>query len=73
MKRYQTVSIEKDNYFSGKKTKRFIVCLHDRRGIDGIFYVPYYTKSKKRLIALLRSDDIEVSKHVENGGKLRLY
>ena len=72
MKRYQTVSIIQSDILHNK-SKLYIVTLYDRFGIDGIFKTAYYTKSKKRLIKLLRSDDIEVSKHVENGGKLRLY
>ncbi len=71
-KRYQAVSIEKrwriatNEYF-------YVVKVHDTRGKDGIFNMWYENVPKSQVVRHLRAEDIEVSKHVENGGKLRLF
>lgn len=71
MKRWQVVEIKKgvkhcnDGYI-------YYVQFHDRRGGQGVFWARYIEKNKKCLIRGLRSSEsgIEVSKHVENGGRI---
>lgn len=72
MKRIQVVSIEKVGKVARANTYR--VTLHDKRGQWGIL-VEYHTVfgDRRDLIKRLRNyEEYEVSKHVENGGKLRL-
>ena len=69
-KRYQAVAIERQHY---NNHHEYIVAVHDCFGRDGIFLMRYHDISKTEVIRLLRADGVEVSKHVENGGKLRLF
>ena len=71
MKRYQAVKIEKREYLNNEHAH--VVTIHDRQGKGGIDYAWYYNLPLKTVVKYLRSEDVEVSKHVENGGSLRLY
>ena len=68
-KRYQAVAIDREHY---KNHWEYIVLVHDRTGKDGLFQYGFYDMSKTAVIKELRAKGIEVSKHVENGGELRL-
>lgn len=73
MKQYQVVSIER-----GKKRCEYgylyFVTIHDRHArYEPIFKYSYYMNNKKSLVKVLRESGMEVSDHVKNGGKLRLY
>lgn len=73
MKQFQVVSIERskqrweDGYL-------YFVTIHDRYSrYEPIFRLSFYRNNKKSLVRDLRSDGVEVSEHVANGGTLRLY
>ena len=68
-KRYQAVRISFSNY---KYNWEYTVLIHDRLGKDGIFLERYTHTTRTAVIKALRADGVEVSKHVENGGSLRL-
>jgi hypothetical protein len=71
-KRYQAICIEKQ-YYTNTNHHAHVVAVYDRYGKEGISNMWYHDLSKTELIKALRCDGVEVSKHVENGGSLRLY
>lgn len=71
-KRYQAVSIEKSVKLSDG-SYIYYVQFHDKHGKQGVFWGRFTSKNKRGLINRLRFSDVEISKHVENGGKLRLF
>lgn len=71
-KRYQAVCIEKE-YYSNSNHFSYVVAVHDRLGKERIHCLWYHDISKTELLKCLRSDGVEVSKHVENGGELKTH